>query len=295
METLNVFGGTGFVGSTFVKRSKFHSEVNDRDDYHVYNNDVVYFISTVDNYNVFTDLHVDVDTNLTTLLNVLESIPEHNRKNVTFNFISSWFVYGSGPDECITYYGCKAAFETSPCDPKGFYSITKRAAEQLLISFCETHGMNYRILRLSNVVGVGDKKTSKKKNALVYLFTELLHNRPISLYDGGYMSRDIIHVNDVVNAIDLVLEKGKKNAIYNISNGKPVVLREFIELAKHTIGSTSFVGKMKTPEFHRQVQVESMYLNNDKIRHLGYAPKYSLLDIIYYLRNGLSVSEETSV
>ena len=42
--------------------------------------------------------------------------------------------------------------ENALCDPKGFYSITKRTAEQLLISYCETFNIKYRIVRILCVV-----------------------------------------------------------------------------------------------------------------------------------------------
>ena len=74
MERLiNVFGGKGFVGGRFCE---LNSNVvrNGRVDYIVskYTSEVLYFISTIDNYNVHKDLHIDVNTNLTILLNVLE-------------------------------------------------------------------------------------------------------------------------------------------------------------------------------------------------------------------------------
>lgn len=273
MEILNVFGGTGFIGSEFLRNTARPVVVSPRNDHTVHSDNILYFISTVDNYNVFSNLHTDVDTNLTVLLNVLDSIPVENRQTTTFNFISSWFVYGNGP---VTM----EARETDYCDPKGFYSITKRAAEQLLISFCETHGMKYRILRLSNVVGNGDGKTSRKKNAIGYLINELVQNNPVSLYECGNVYRDLIHVNDCVTAIDLVLEKGEVNSIYNISNGTPIELRTFIETAKVLIGSTSEISCMDTPPFHKQVQVDSMYLNNTKLKGLGYHQRYTVVDII---------------
>lgn len=273
METINVFGGTGFVGSQFVKNTSRHVIKSLRDDHTVHADNILYFISTVDNYNVFNNLHIDVDTNLTVLLSVLNNIPVEKRQSTTFNFVSSWFVYGNGPKTM-------EAHETDYCDPKGFYSITKRAAEQLLISFCETYGMKYRIFRLSNVVGNGDSKTSRKKNAIGYLVNELSQNNPVSLYECGKVYRDLIHVNDCINAIDLVLDKGEVNAIYNISNGVPIELSLFIETAKNLINSTSEISCMETPAFHKQVQVDSMYLNNTKLKQLGYKQQYSIIDII---------------
>ena len=115
------------------------------------------------------------------MIKVLENIK--NKNNTTFNFISSWFVYGNTD---------LPAHEESYCDPRGFYSITKRAAEQLLISYCETYEIKYRILRLANVIGTGDKKVSKKKNALTYLINELKQDNAINLYSDGDLYRDYI-------------------------------------------------------------------------------------------------------
>ena len=81
---------------------------------------VLYMRSTTDNYNVFSDLFVDIDTNLTHLMRVLNSYTDNEplRSNSIFNFVSSWFVYGKTDD--------LPAKETSICNPKGFYSITKK-------------------------------------------------------------------------------------------------------------------------------------------------------------------------
>ena len=108
---------------------------------------------SVDNYNVFKDITLDVETNLKVLCEVLENC---KKEGIVFNFVSSWFVYGDVPLPAREEYYCK---------PTGFYSITKKAAEDLIISFCKTFGTEYRILRLCNVLGRGDGKVSAKKNA----------------------------------------------------------------------------------------------------------------------------------
>ena len=87
---MQVFGGGGFVGSAFVKRNP-QSIVKARDDYTVGKEDILYMISTVTNYHVKTDPYIDIDTNLTTLMRVLNQCKD---SNLVFNFVSSWFVYG---------------------------------------------------------------------------------------------------------------------------------------------------------------------------------------------------------
>jgi nucleoside-diphosphate-sugar epimerase len=265
-EMVNVLGA-GFVGSRYAELTK-NVIVNDRNDYEIKTNEVLYFISTVDNYNVFADPYVDIDTNLTTLIKTLETC---KGKNVTFNFISSWFVYGSVE---------LPAKETAYCNPKGFYSITKRAAEQLLISYCETFDIKYRILRLTNVLGESDKKVSKKKNALQYMINELKAGRTVSLYDGGEAYRDYIYVDDAVRAINLVLQKGNVNEIYNIGNGVPVRLVDAITYAATKLSSSSNVETTETAAFHKVVQTTNMVLDITKIKNLGYVQTKSIYDII---------------
>lgn len=267
MERLINVLGKGFVGGRYAELTP-KVIVNERNDYEVKSNEVLYFISTIDNYNVHTNPYLDIETNLTTLIKTLESC---KGKDVTFNFISSWFVYGDVP---------LPAKETAHCDPKGFYSITKRTAEQLLISYCETFGMNYRILRLPNVLGETDTKVSKKKNALQYMLRQVQNNETLSLYDGGYAVRDYLYVDDVVSAINLILQKGNLNEIYNIGSGESVSVRTCIDYAIEKSGSTSKIEVIEPAKFHKVVQTVNMEIDNTKIKELGFLPKYTIYDII---------------
>src|ERR1017187_2084141 len=141
-ELLNVMGGGGFIGSNYIRLYPNCLGL-DRNDYQPKSNaDILYFISTVDNYNVFENPHIDIDTNLSTLVTTLENW-RNNYPTGILNFISSWFAYGNeySPKGFGNENGpnCNGAKETDHCNPKGFYGITKRAAEQLLISYCETY------------------------------------------------------------------------------------------------------------------------------------------------------------
>jgi nucleoside-diphosphate-sugar epimerase len=271
METVNVLG-KGFVGGRYCE---LYPDViiNERNDYEVKTNNVLYFISTVDNYNVHTDPHLDIDTNLTTLIKTLESC---KGKDVTFNFISSWFVYGSVP---------LPAKEDAHCDPKGFYSITKRAAEQLLISYCETFNIKYRIIRLSNILGKQDTKVSKKKNALQYMIEQIKNNEDVALYDGGEVFRDYLYVDDAAKAINMVLEKGNLNEIYNVGSGMPTKIKDAIKYAHQECKSSSNITFIPPADFHKIVQTKNMVLDIEKLRQLGFRIQYDIYDVIDILIN----------
>ena len=268
MDTVNdltIFGGHGFIGSAY--NAKYPGLVNARSDYHSKTQNILYLISTGDNYNVFEDLHKDIDTNLNTLMDVIGCL--RNPKETVFNFISSWFVYGDTEQPAI---------EDGYCNPKGFYSITKRTAEQLLISYCETKGMKYRILRLANVVGAKDGKVSVKRNALQYMIQQLRNDEAISLYEGGHVLRNFIYIDDCIDAIHLVITRGKLNEIYNIGNGHSVKMVDVINQAKVLLDSYSPIFSIPTPEFHRVVQVRSMELDVTKLFSLGFTPQYPTPD-----------------
>ena len=288
MGIVNVFGGKGFVGSEFIRTTKTPWIVNNRDDYEVRSDNVVYFISTVDNYNVHRDSLLDINTNLVVLMKVLDSFRSYSEKTGNkgcFNFISSWFVYGqdSGFGE-----GSRGIPETDPCDPKGFYSITKRCAEQLLMSYCETFNLNYRILRLANVLGKEDKKVSAKKNALQYLLGEIAANRPVDLYDSGYFYRDYVDVRDCARAIDLVINRGELNSIYNIGNGRPIIFRDILRYARDAMDSASELRTIEQKEFHKKVQSSrSFFMDNTKLRDLGYRPDYTIQQTVDDIIHGI--------
>jgi len=270
MDNLCVFGGKGFIGSEFVKQFP-DVIVQERDGYIPATNRIFYLISTTHNYHVHTNSYLDIETNLNVLIKVLENAREIFKDDFEFTFASSWFVYGK--TEC-------PAKETSYCNPTGFYSITKRAAEQLLMSYCDTFGMKYKIVRFANVLGVGDKNISRKKNAFQYMVQQAaLGNDVDYLYDGKFY-RDFIDVRDAVNAAKLVIEKGDQNSIYNIGNGVPYDINQWVHYANMVAGGKSKITLIPVPEFHKVVQVKDMWLDITKIRELGYKRKYSMQNMI---------------
>jgi len=264
---LSVFGGTGFIGSEFCKKYS-DSIIIGRDEIIPTTNNILYLISTVDNYNVLTNPYIDIETNLTHLMKVLENCKD---KDVTFTFISSWFVYGKTD---------LPANENSICNPKGFYSITKYAAEQLLESYCKTFNIKYKIIRLGNVIGKSDNKVSKKKNALQFLLNELKLNNKINLYNKGQFYRDYIDIEDVIDGIKFIIDNGENNEIYNLSSGKPILFKDIIDYAYNQLNSTSEIGIMEPTNFHKLVQVESMYLDTTKLNNLGFKPSKTIYQTI---------------
>lgn len=275
-NTINIFGGSGFIGSKFCELYPTTIR-NARDDYQPQTNNILYGISTIDNYNIHKDLFLDINTNLNVLMQVLSKIDKTD-KNLVFNFISSWFVYGKNQNTPFKE-------DDLNCNPTGFYSITKRCAEQMIISFCETFGIKYRIFRLANVLGEGDMKISKKKNALQFLIKEIVHNNDVELYYGGNVLRDYIYVDDVCHAIKHCIDNAPVNQIINIGSGKPYLFLNIIKKTIEYAESSSKIIDIHPTHFHNVVQVKDSYLDTTKLKNFGYECQYDIDYIIKTLVN----------
>ena len=270
---ISVYGASGFVGSRFCKLYPDLIVRQEREERKPRTKEILYLISTVDNYNIHTNITLDVETNLNILCEVLDYCRE---EDITFNFISSWFVYGQNKE--IPFRE-----DHSRCNPTGFYSITKYCAEQMLISFCQTFNINYRIFRLANVLGEGDYKISKKKNALQYLIKEVTQNRDVELYYGGKVLRDYIYVDDVCAAIKQCIDHAPTNEIINIGSGDPHMLGDLVQKAIVHSNSTSKILQIDPTEFHNIVQVRHSYLDITKLKSYGVSSKTSIETTIHRL------------
>ena len=262
MSKLSVYGATGFIGGTFCDLYPDEVIKVPREERKPESKDIIYFISTTTKSHDFNDLHIDVDTNLTVLTDVLEHCED---KDITFNFVSSAFVYGTDVID---------AKEDDPCEPGGFYSITKRCAEQLLISYCKTFDVKYRIMRIANVYG-DDKTVSAQKNVLKFLIGLMKEDKDLVLYDDGMQLRDYMHVNDICRAMKLVMEKGEINSIYNIAAGNPLPFKTIMEKARDFLGSKSKFNYVDYPEFNKIAQAYNYSVNADKLKDLGFEPQIS--------------------
>lgn len=268
---ISIYGSSGFIGSRFCQMFSNCIRIP-RESTEPQSTDALYFISTTHNYNIFDKPHEDINTNLNKLVDVLESCRKKYNTGTVFNFVSSWFVYGMN---------CSLnTKETDYCDPTGFYSITKRAAEQMIVCYCNTYNMKYRILRLTNVIGEGDAGISLKKNALQYMINLLKNNQTVKLYEGGSNIRDFMHVDDVCRALQVCVENAPLNEIINISNNQPATIGELVHYSKKKLQSNSDVLSVDPPAFHKVVQVKNVCLNNEKLLSYGYRPTINTLEAV---------------
>ena len=276
MEKFSIAGASGFIGSRFCELYPDNTIKMRRNQRVPATNNIINFISTTDNYAFRDDICVDVMSNIVVMLEILDKAKEKFGTDFVFNQISTWSVYGATD---------LPAEETAICNPTGFYSITKRTAEQLLVAFCELYNVKYRIFRLCKVIGENDKVT-KTKNSIQYLINELKENRDITLYNNGDFLREYIYVDDACSGINLCSTKGNFNEIYNIGTGVKSIYVALIIYCLDYLMSTSRIKYVDVPIEQGSVQAKNMYLNVDKIKKLGFKSKYTVYDALNIVMRG---------
>jgi nucleoside-diphosphate-sugar epimerase len=270
MNKISVYGSTGFIGKRFVELYPDETVKVPRNQHVSETTNILYLISTVDNYNIHTNTQIDIDTNLKVLMHILQA---NKNKDITINFVSSWFVYGQN-------YEMPFNEDSTACKPTGFYSITKYCAEQMLICFCNTFNIKYRILRLANVIGEGDNKISRKKNALQFMLKEIVNNRNVHLYYKGEVIRDYIYIDDACRGIKTCIETAPTNTVINIGSGTPYKFLDIMQSAIEKTNSSSIIINIEPSAFHNIVQVRHSYLDISKLKSYGFKTEYSMDKIV---------------
>ena len=155
---------------------------------------------SIENPNIF------LKTNVFGTANLLNACLKHGVKR--FHQISTDEVYGDLP-----LNSRKSFNETAHLKPSNPYSVSKAAADMLVLSYFRTFGLNVTISRSTNNYG-----PRQSERALIPLvIKKALNNETIPVFGNGKNVRDWVYVLDHVKAIDLIIHKGKIGDIYNIS------------------------------------------------------------------------------
>lgn len=102
--------------------------------------------------------------------------------------------------------------ESDAANPTNPYSISKLAAEQLVLNCHRHEGLSAVITRGSNTYG-----PFQYPEKVIPLFaSRLLDGKTVPLYGDGLHVRDWLHVDDHISAVLFAAEKGKSGEVYNI-------------------------------------------------------------------------------
>ena len=108
--------------------------------------------------------------------------------------------------------------ETHPTDPVSPYGVSKLAIEKHLYISRLEHGLDYRILRLSNPFGPG--QVNKKGQGLIpTVIDRAISGESLTVWGNGSNTRDYVYIEDVVDAFMKAIEYSGKVRTFNIGSG----------------------------------------------------------------------------
>lgn len=116
-------------------------------------------------------------------------------------------------DEVYGSLGATGLFtETTPYDPRSPYSSSKASSDHLASAWHHTYGLPVVISNCSN--NYGPFQFPEKLIPVIIL--NGLEGKPLPVYGDGQNIRDWLFVDDHVDALRMIIEKGRPGETYNV-------------------------------------------------------------------------------
>lgn len=136
-----------------------------------------------------------------------------------------------------TVYGVPQSIpiaETHPTDPICSYGITKLAIEKYVAMYASIHGIDYRILRPSNVYGEG-QRLHTGQGVIGVMAHRALRNEPLEIWGTGENRRDYLYIDDLVTAVIALLSYGGSHRTFNVSSGKGTSVLDIVAIIREQL------------------------------------------------------------
>ena len=178
----------------------------------------------------------------------------------------------------------------NPLDVRSSYNIVKRTCECLCHSYYSEYGVPVKIVRLTQTISPNIQPTDNR--VFAQFARKAAYGEDIELHTEGISARQYIYIDDAVDAIMTVLNKGKSGDAYNAANDCTYIsakdLASFVQQNFNPAGKVLF----KPRADMGYAPTTKLYLDTTKLRNLGWSCKYSLYDMYDILITHLQQDED---
>ena len=223
-----------------------------------------------------------IESNIIGFYNILEACRNNPVEHLVYASSSS--VYGSNKN--VPY-----STEDKVDNPVSLYAATKKSDELLAHAYSKLYNIPSTGLRFFTVYG-----PAGRPDMAYFGFTnKLLNGEKIKIFNYGNCKRDFTYVDDIVEGITRVMQGApeKKNgedglpippyAIYNIGNGHPENLLDFVQILQEELIRAEVLPKDYDFESHKELvpmqpgDVPITYADTSALeRDFGYKPNTTL-------------------
>jgi CDP-paratose 2-epimerase len=204
---------------------------------------VYHFAAQVAVTSSLEDPLTDFEVNLHGTLNVLEAI-RHAPQRPPLVFTSTNKVYGALPDVALSpvagrhqpedaeirRFGISEARPLDFCSP---YGCSKGGADQYILDYAHSFGLPAVVLRMSCIYGP-HQCGNEDQGWVAHFLLQAMRGQPITIYGDGLQVRDILYVDDLVEAMLLCGENRDelRGRAFNMGGGpgNTVSLVELMDL-----------------------------------------------------------------
>ena len=242
----------------------------------------------------------DFEANALGTFNALEAARLSGRDPI-FIYSSTNKVYGGMDDveliEEATHWlykdlveGCA---ETQPLDFHSPYGNSKGAGDQYTRDYARIYGLRSAVFRQSCIYGPRQFGV-EDQGWLAWMMIAAVTGKQITIYGDGKQVRDVLHVNDLLNAYDLAIENIDiaKGQVYNMGGGTRNVMSvwtEFGPILERLLGKKIEVARGDWRPGDQKV----FYADFRKAkRELGWEPKIDLEEGIEMLFEWVKANKE---
>jgi UDP-glucose 4-epimerase len=170
----------------------------------------------------------DAAINVLGTLNVLEAARQAGTRKIVFS--SSAGIFGELKTLPIR--------EDHPVEPDSPYGASKLGAEKVCLAYSKLYVLEAVCLRYFNVYGV-NQRYDAYGNVIPIFARRLLHGEAITIFGDGEQTRDLVNVNDVVQAnYRAAMVRGVSGA-FNIASATRVTINELARLMMAASGLVS--------------------------------------------------------
>lgn len=247
-----------------------------------------------------TDPRDDFESNALGTFNAVEAA-RHSERNPIFLYSSTNKVYGGMEDvelvEDATRWrykdlvnGCP---ESQPLDFHSPYGCSKGTGDQYVRDYARIYGLRSVVLRQSCIYGPRQFGV-EDQGWVAWFIIAAVTGRPMTVYGDGKQVRDILNVEDLMNAYDAAIDKIDVAAgkVYNMGGGPANVMSvwaEFGPILERLLGEKIEVGRGDWRPGDQRV----FYADIGKAeQELGWTPKIGVEEGISRLFNWVKENRE---
>lgn len=167
---------------------------------------------------------------------------------------------------------------SGPLEPTNqWYAIAKISGVKLIEAIRTQYKKDYVALMPTNLYGPGDNfdlETSHVLPAMLRKFHEAKENNhaPVTLWGSGTPLRELLHVDDLAEAIVFSIENSLEESLYSVGSGEEISIKELALLIKEIVGHRGEIiwDKSKPDGTPRKL------LDSTKFKNLGWESIISL-------------------